>query len=171
MFLFLFYSFFGCLDYSLYHQRWAIFSFLSTEKGVNHYLSFVRFFLPTEYLLKFVDAKDINLRLNSLPPPPGSTSTKLSLSTSPNNPAIVLSQLVTVRDLIDQSLDVVDVSTYTGDPLNANFIYGQMRLLRDNLSEARQALKGDGDQHKSKWWEDSVNEDVSLNLHFPLWRI
>lgn len=156
---------------SLPHLRRGVFSFPSMGKGVNFCFSFVRLPFSMEHLLKFEDGKDINLRLNSLPPPPGSTSTKLSLSTSPNNPAIVLSQLVTVRDLIDQSLDVVDVSAYTGDPLNASFIYGQMRLLRDNLSEARQALKGEGDQNKGKWWEDSVNENVSLNLHLPFCRV
>ncbi|KAK2767378.1 hypothetical protein FQN54_003534 [Arachnomyces sp. PD_36] len=103
---------------------------------------------------------DINLRLNSLPPPAGSTSTKLNLSSSPNSPTVILSQLVTVRDLIDQSLDVVDVSTYTGDPLNASFIYGQLRLLRENLSEARLALKGEGDETRGKWWETSVDENA-----------
>lgn len=127
-------------------------------------LTFVPFSFSTTHLLKFGGAKDINLRLNSLPPQPGSASTKLSLSSSPNSPTVILSQLVTARDLIDQSLDVVDVSTYTGDPLNSSFIYGQMRLLRENLSDARQALKGEGDQNKSKWWEDSVNENVSFGI-------
>jgi hypothetical protein len=124
-------------------------------------------------LLK-VDVKDVNLRLNSVPPPAGSTSTKLSLSSSQNAPTVILRQLVTVRDLIDQSLDVVDVSTYTGDPLNASFIYGQLRLLRENLSEARLALKGEGEETKGKWWEDSVEESVSSNPShhlYPGWTV
>lgn len=57
----------------------------------------------------------------------------------------------------------MDVSTYTGDALDASFIYGQLRLLRENLSEARLALKGEGEEIKGKWWEDSVDENVSSN--------
>ena len=110
--------------------------------------------------------KGVDIRLSSLPPPAGSASTKLCLSNSPDTPAVILHQLVTVRDLIDQSLDVVDVSTYTGDPLDASFISGQLRLLRENLSEARLALKGESEDTRGKWWEDSVDENV--RFHPPL---
>lgn len=65
-----------------------------------------------------------------------------------------------MRNLVNQSLDVVDVSTWTGDPLNASFIYGQLRLLYETLSEARQMLKGESDQVRGKWWETSALEDV-----------
>jgi hypothetical protein len=119
--------------------------------------SFVR---PTFLSLTLINSKGIDIRLNSLPPPTGSASTKLCLSNSPDTPPVILHQLVTVRDLIDQSLDVVDVSTYTGDPLDASFISGQLRLLRENLSEARLALKGENEEVRGKWWEDSVEEKV-----------
>ncbi|KAK2808149.1 hypothetical protein FQN49_008737 [Arthroderma sp. PD_2] len=102
---------------------------------------------------------DIQLRLNSLPPPRGSLSTRLSLSADPAAPELVLNQLSSVRRLINDSLDIVDISTYTGDSKNANFISGQLRLLGDNLAEARQTLKGDGEGVKEPWFEDSAHEN------------
>ncbi|KAE8317544.1 Rogdi leucine zipper containing protein-domain-containing protein [Aspergillus transmontanensis] len=116
---------------------------------------------------------DIQLRLGSLAPARGSPTTRLCLSNSPGAPELVLHQLVSVRNLVNQSLDVVDVSTWTGDPLNASFIYGQLRLLYETLSEARQMLKGESDQVRGKWWETSALEDMfdpplPLNLSFHL---
>ncbi|GAB1209901.1 hypothetical protein APSETT445_008689 [Aspergillus pseudonomiae] len=105
-------------------------------------------------------SSDIQLRLGSLAPARGSPTTRLCLSNSPGAPELVLHQLVSVRDLVNQSLDVVDVSTWTGDPLNASFIYGQLRLLYETLSEARQMLKGESDQVRGKWWETSALEDM-----------
>lgn len=70
-----------------------------------------------------------------------------------------MTQLAAVRDLVNQSLDVVDVSTWTGDPLNANFISGQLRLLYENIAEARSTLKGDADS-SSQWWENSADDNV-----------
>ncbi|KAJ5523101.1 hypothetical protein N7513_012645 [Penicillium frequentans] len=87
---------------------------------------------------------DIQLRLPSLPPPRGSPSTRLTLSQSPEAPSLVLQQLVSVRNLVNQSLDIVDVSTYTGNPLDATFIFSQLHLLHETISEARQMLKGRG---------------------------
>lgn len=101
---------------------------------------------------------DVHLKLATLPPPRGSSTYKLTLCSSPNAPSFVLSQLSTVRNLINQSLDVVDVSTYTGDAKDANFISGQLRLLFDNIQEAKQELKG-WESHL-KWWEDPVDERV-----------
>ncbi|KAL1854132.1 hypothetical protein Plec18167_000050 [Paecilomyces lecythidis] len=103
---------------------------------------------------------DIQLRLASLPPPRGATSTRLCLSTVPGAPELVLRQLASVRDSINQSLDVVDVSTYTGDPHNASFISGQLQLLKENIAEACLALKGETDEVKGKWWETDVDENV-----------
>lgn len=68
---------------------------------------------------------------------------------------------MSVRDLVNQSLDIVDVSTWTGDPLNASFIFSQLHLLHETIIEARQMLKGDGDKIKGKWWETSASENVS----------
>lgn len=76
-----------------------------------------------------------------------------------------------MRNLVSQSLDVVDVSTWTGDPLNASFIFGQLHLLHETISEGRQMLKGEDDKVRGKWWETSAAEDVSLTmpgLHFHL---
>lgn len=73
----------------------------------------------------------------------------------------MLDQLVSVRNLVNQSLDVVDVSAWTGDPLNPSFIFGQLRLLHETISEARQMLKGESDHTKSDWCNGSAPEDVS----------
>ena len=100
--------------------------------------------------------QDVQLRIASLPPPRGAPSYKLTLSNLPTAPDVALSQLVAVRNLINQCLDVVDVSTWTGDSHDANFISGQLRLLHDNLSEARQTLKGT--ELHSLWWAESVPE-------------
>jgi hypothetical protein len=102
--------------------------------------------------------QDIQVRLNSLPPSRGAVGTRLCFSGAPGAPELVIGQLTSLRDLVSQSLDVVDVSTWTGDPLNASFISGQLRLLYENLSEARTLLKGDPE---SLWWEKSVDENVS----------
>ncbi|MCJ1401293.1 hypothetical protein MMC11_004505 [Xylographa trunciseda] len=101
---------------------------------------------------------DIHIRLPTLPPLRSASSYPLHLSTLPTAPSLVLTQLTSVRNLINQSLDVVDISTWTGDAHNANFIAGQLRLLVDFLQEARQALKG-GDEVVGKWWESSIDEN------------
>lgn len=103
---------------------------------------------------------DIQLRLNSLPPPRGSASIRLSLSSSPGAPELVLNQLVSVRNLINQSLDIVDVSTWTGDQLNARFIFSQLHLLHETIAEARQMLKGDTEDVRGKWEEASADENT-----------
>ncbi|RJE20650.1 hypothetical protein PHISCL_07016 [Aspergillus sclerotialis] len=103
---------------------------------------------------------DIQLRLNSLSLSRGA-ATRLCLSNSTTAPELVLQQLVSVRDLVNQSLDIVDVSTWTGDPLNASFIFSQLHLLHETIIEARQMLKGEGDKVKGKWWDTSAVENVS----------
>lgn len=105
--------------------------------------------------------QDIQLRLASLPAPRGASSTRLTLSQGPDAPDLVLQQLVSVRNLVNQSLDIVDVSTYTGDPLNAGFIFSQLHLLKETISEARQMLKGDGNE-RGNWWEASASDNVGL---------
>lgn len=76
----------------------------------------------------------------------------------PGAPELVLDQLAAVRNLVNQGLDVIDVSTFTGDPLNASFISGQLRLLYEHMSEAKLALKGGAET--SKWWEKSADSRV-----------
>lgn len=100
---------------------------------------------------------DVQLRLPSLPPPKGQTSYRLSLSTLPTAPTLVLDQLTTARTLINACLDVVDATRWTGDSQNSNFISGQLRLLHDNIQEAKSALKGWTDDQKP-WYEVPVDE-------------
>lgn len=78
-----------------------------------------------------------------------------------------MGQLATLRNLINQSLDVVDVSTWTGDPLDASFISGQLHLLHETISEARNVLKGEGET-QSKWCEASADENVRPLLRHRL---
>lgn len=112
-----------------------------------------------------IPLQDVQLRLASLPPPRGAPSTRLNLSQFPGAPVLVLRQLVSVRDLVAQSLDIVDVSTWTGDPLNAGFIFSQLHLLLETISEARQMLKGENDETRGKWWDTSATENVcSISL-------
>ncbi|KAH8423331.1 uncharacterized protein LDX57_001089 [Aspergillus melleus] len=118
---------------------------------------------------------DIQLRLSSLASVRGSPTTRLCLSTGPDAPELMLNQLASVRNLVSQSLDVVDVSTWTGDPLNASFIFGQLHLLHETISEARQMLKGESDKVRGKWWETSAAEEMfdpplpsSLSFHLSI---
>ena len=85
---------------------------------------------------------DVQLRLPSLPPPRGHNSYRLSISTLPTAPTLALEQLTTARTLINACLDVVDATRWTGDNSNADFISSQMRLLHDNIQEAKSSLKG-----------------------------
>lgn len=96
--------------------------------------------------------------MTSLPPPRGANSIRLIVSGVPGAPELVLDQLVTVRNLVNQGLDVIDVSTFTGDPLNASFISGQLRLLYEHISEAKSMLKGGAET--AKWWEQSADSNV-----------
>ncbi|KAI9817684.1 MAG: hypothetical protein M1832_004578 [Thelocarpon impressellum] len=85
---------------------------------------------------------DMHLKMHGLPVSKGFTSYRLTLAPSDAANTLVLGQLVEVRNLLDRSLDVVDVSTWTGDAKDASFISGQLRLLSENIQEARLALRG-----------------------------
>ncbi|KAJ5552175.1 hypothetical protein N7494_001553 [Penicillium frequentans] len=76
---------------------------------------------------------DIQLRLPSLPPPRGSPSTRLTLSQSPEAPSLVLQQLVSVRNLVNQSLDIVDRGTTDAE--------------------------GEGDV-RGNWWDTSASDNM-----------
>jgi hypothetical protein len=56
--------------------------------------------------------------------------------------SFLLAPLVTLRSLLNQSLDCVDITRWTGDRHSASFISSQLRLLHSLISEARSALKG-----------------------------
>ena len=100
-------------------------------------------------------AQDINLRLTTLPPPRSLPSYPVHLQ----NP-IPLPQLTALLTLLNQALDIIDISRWTGDPHNGAFISGQLRLLADTIEEAQQTLKGGEDVVGGKWWEDAMTEDV-----------
>lgn len=102
--------------------------------------------------------QDINLRLRGLLPPKGANSNRLSISTAPTAPTFVLEELTNARTLINASLDVIDVTRWAGNSGDANFIAGQLRLLYDNILEAKQTLKGEFPQ--KSWWENPVDEKV-----------
>jgi len=70
----------------------------------------------------------------------------------------VLEELTNARTLINASLDVIDVTRWAGNSGDANFIAGQLRLLYDNILEAKQTLKGEFPQ--KSWWENPVDEKV-----------
>ncbi|KAK0940837.1 hypothetical protein LTR48_002559 [Friedmanniomyces endolithicus] len=99
---------------------------------------------------------DIQLRLPSVPVPRGQPSYKLSISTQPTAPTLAFEQLTTTRTLINACLDVVDATRWTGDATNADFISGQIRLLHENIQEAKAALKGWTPSQKL-WYDDPVD--------------
>ncbi|PTU25165.1 hypothetical protein P175DRAFT_0513956 [Aspergillus ochraceoroseus IBT 24754] len=103
---------------------------------------------------------DIQLRLSSLSAARSTATTRLCLLSSADAPELILSQLVSVRDLVNQCLDIVDVSTWTGDPLDAGFIFSQLHLLRETIAEGRQMLKGETDGIRGRWWETSAPENM-----------
>ncbi len=75
--------------------------------------------------------------------------------------------------MLNQALDIIDISAWTGDPHNGSFIAGQLKLLGDTLDEARQTLKGGEDVAGGKWWEFSPDETtfstpLPHNLSFHL---
>lgn len=113
---------------------------------------------------------DINLRLSTLPPPRSLSSYPVHLQ----NP-LPLPQLTALLNLLNQALDIIDISRWTGDPHNGAFISGQLRLLADTIEEAQQTLRGGEDVAGGKWWEDAMSEDTSsppipptLSLHLSI---
>ncbi|ETN45728.1 uncharacterized protein HMPREF1541_09561 [Cyphellophora europaea CBS 101466] len=129
---------------------------------------------------------DIHLRLTSLPPNTPRTqtnsnpSTHLSFAPSPTAPDLVLPQLFAVRSLVNDSLDIIDVSRWAGQATDASFISGQLRLLHDNLANAKAYMKGpvagqDETIPGCEWWTSSVDARVfqpplpdHLSLHFTI---
>ena len=105
--------------------------------------------------------QNVQLRLQTLPPPRGLQAFPLVISSAPQAPTLALDQIVSVRTLINSCLDIVDVSTWTGDAKNAGFISGQLLLLEEHICEAKGFLKGGTDVQKP-WWEDPLDEDVSI---------
>ena len=91
---------------------------------------------------------DIHLRLSTLQPNTQRTqsnsnpSTRLKIASSASATDLVLPQLFAVRSLINDSLDIIDVSRWTGEATDASFISGQLKLLHDHLRDSKAYLKG-----------------------------
>lgn len=101
--------------------------------------------------------QDINLRLPTLPPPPRSShpSYPLHLATP-----VPLPQLAALLTLLNHALDIIDISTWTGDPHNGSFIAGQLKLLAETIGEAQGTMGGGEEGVAGKWWEEVLGEDV-----------
>jgi len=69
------------------------------------------------------------------------THQPLQLILNPSQP-LILTPLINLRNLLNQSLDCVDITRWTGDRHSAPFLSGQLRLLHSLIVEARQQLKG-----------------------------
>ena len=107
--------------------------------------------------------EDIALRLATLPPP-------RSLPTYPmhiQNP-LSIPQLTTLLTLLNQSLDIIDISTWTGDARDSSFIGGQLRLLADSIDEARLTLKGGEELPGGKWWDPREDDDVCSSVDWAV---
>ncbi|KAF2131917.1 hypothetical protein P153DRAFT_354596 [Dothidotthia symphoricarpi CBS 119687] len=100
---------------------------------------------------------NVKLRLASLPPPRGSPTHDLVISSAPHAPTLVVPQLTAVRTAINSCLDVIDVAAWGGDATKASFLAGQLQLLHDHIQEARQSLKGAA-HVQLPWWEAPVDD-------------
>lgn len=104
---------------------------------------------------------DMKLRLHTLPPPKGSNGPyQLVISGLPQAPPLILEQLTIVRESLGACLDVMDASSMGGNPNDANFVLGQLRLMNLNMEGARIALKG-GEGRVPAWYDTKVDENVS----------
>lgn len=129
----------------------------------------------------------MHLRLLSLPPntpratSTSSPSTRLIIKPSADAPELVIPQLVAVRTLVNDALDVVDITRWTGSASDPSFISGQIKLLHDHLTEAKACLKGiSSPDQRSKiagidWTTDSIDDRScdprlpgNLSLHFAI---
>ncbi|KAH8803060.1 RAVE subunit 2/Rogdi [Xylogone sp. PMI_703] len=75
----------------------------------------------------------LHLRLKTLP--------HMHLALSADSP-LTLRPLASLRSLLNEALDCVDVTRWTGDRHSASFISGQLRLLHSIITEAKSNLKG-----------------------------
>lgn len=105
-------------------------------------------------------------------------ATRLTFKPSVTAPELVLPQLRSVRTLINEALDIIDISRWTGTSSDASFISGQLNLLHSRLLEAKQCLKGHTAGNTTPvagidWTVDSVPDEIfeprlpgGLSLHF-----
>ena len=84
---------------------------------------------------------------------------RLALSRPDPSTSLKVKPLISVGQRIDQALDIVDVSRYTGDPKDAPFVAGQLRLLLESIREAGMFLRG-GSFAQTSWSDDPVDPRV-----------
>ncbi|KAI4261339.1 MAG: hypothetical protein L6R42_003464 [Xanthoria sp. 1 TBL-2021] len=80
----------------------------------------------------------------------------------------IVKGLSALLSFLNQALDIIDISTWTGDPKNGSFISGQLRLLGDIINEAKVIMIGGEEVVGGKWWEDDFNGDET-DLNLPLY--
>ena len=121
-------------------------------------------------------SQDMQVRMHGLPAATrGRPGYRLALSRPDNSTTLEVKPLISVGQRIDQALDIVDVSRYTGDPKNASFIAGQLRLLLESIREAGMFLRG-GHLARTSWSDDPVDPMVGpifnrrLALSASRWR-
>jgi Rogdi leucine zipper containing protein len=128
--------------------------------------------------------QDINLRLSSLAPnvtrgTPTYPSTRHSIAQptpTSSTPELTLTPLLDLANHLNDSLDIIDVTRWTGQRTSAPFISGQLRLLSDHLASARACLKGPTLPGESEeWWQASApvstfepSLNPNLSLHFSI---
>lgn len=96
--------------------------------------------------------------MNGLVPTKGSSWYRLTLANADPPRKLVVDPLVAIKEGIDSSLDIIDVSTWTGDAKNGHFISGQLRLLRDTIRDAGRELKGIS--NRKGWHEIGMDPKV-----------
>jgi hypothetical protein len=112
----------------------------------------------------------LHLRLKTLPIHP------LTLSLTPASP-LILPALTTLRNLLNQSLDCVDITRWTGDRHSASFISSQLRLLHGIILEALSLLSPPGPSDPTppptwclgssadeRHWGEAVPGNLSVDL-------
>lgn len=99
--------------------------------------------------------QSLHLRLRTLPPS--------HLSLNPDQP-LILDSLVHLRSLLNQSLDCVDITRWTGEPDSASFLSSQLRLLHSLITDARSTLRGSPLLGASSPW---VPEPLDPNTFAP----
>lgn len=93
---------------------------------------------------------------------------------------LTLTPLVNLANHLNASLDLIDVTPWTGQSTSAPFIRGQLRLLSDQLASARACLQGHHRpdptaQPGEEWWLHSVSASMfdpplhpNLSLHLAI---
>lgn len=99
--------------------------------------------------------QDIQIRLRSLPPPSGLASYPIRIQEP-----FLIPQLSQLLLLLTKCVDIVEMSTVTGDSHNGPFIAGQLGILADTLDDARHVLKGGEETVGVRWWEDHLQSTV-----------